>query len=145
MIIPRCDDCVYDSPKGCIITGCTAYHEKFKLPGGKVMEKNCRNCLHGDNDLQEIPCCDCDDTTYDKWEPEEHMVGVNNMIEHPEHYTSGGIECIEAIHAALTADEFRGYIKGNIIKYAWRERHKGGDEDLKKIRAYVDLFFRCTE
>ena len=59
------------------------------------------------------------------------------MVDHPPHYTQGGIECIEAIEAALTPEEFRGYIKGNAIKYIWREQHKGGDESMKKALWYL--------
>jgi hypothetical protein len=55
----------------------------------------------------------------------------------PDHYTSGGIECIDAIRAALSAEEFRGYCKGNVIKYTWRENLKGGDTDLKKAEQYL--------
>jgi hypothetical protein len=58
-------------------------------------------------------------------------------VNHPAHYTNGEIECIDAIRAALTVDEFRGYVKGNVIKYAFRERMKGGDEDLAKARWYL--------
>jgi hypothetical protein len=48
----------------------------------------------------------------------------------PEHYRQGGIECIDAIEAALTPEEFRGYCKGNAMKYIWRMNHhaKGGRE-----------------
>ena len=62
---------------------------------------------------------------------------VNDNINHPEHYTSGGIECIDAIRAALTPEEFRGFCKGNVLKYTWRERLKGGDESLKKAEWYL--------
>lgn len=52
-------------------------------------------------------------------------------------YAHGSIECIDAIRSALTPEEFRGFCKGNIMKYVWRERHKGGDADLDKARDYV--------
>jgi hypothetical protein len=58
-------------------------------------------------------------------------------VTQPAHYTKGGIECIDAIRAALSADEFRGFCKGNAIKYAWREKHKNGDEDLRKGEFYL--------
>ncbi len=65
-------------------------------------------------------------------------LGVDvDVVNHPAHYTKGGIECIDAIQAALTPEEFRGYCKGNAIKYSWRERHKGGNEDLKKASWYL--------
>ena len=54
-----------------------------------------------------------------------------------EHYREGDIECIDAIRAALTPEEFRGFCKGNIIKYTWRERAKGGDKDLIKLQDYA--------
>lgn len=63
---------------------------------------------------------------------------VNDKVNHPEHYTQGGIECIDAIQAALTPEEFRGFCKGNAIKYLWREALKGGGEDLKKAKWYID-------
>lgn len=59
-------------------------------------------------------------------------------VNHPAHYNAGGIECIDAIQAALTPEEFRGYCKGNVLKYCWREKHKGGDESLEKAAWYLD-------
>lgn len=57
-------------------------------------------------------------------------------VNHPPHYKQGEIECIDAIRAALTPEEFRGYCKGNMLKYTWRERHKGGDESVQKALWY---------
>ena len=61
-----------------------------------------------------------------------------DMVNHPAHYTDGGIECIEAIEAQLTEEEYRGFLKGNVAKYLWRERNKGGVESLKKAQWYLD-------
>jgi hypothetical protein len=69
---------------------------------------------------------------YDK-KPELNEDTVN----HPSHYTDGGIECIDAIQAALTEEEYLGYLKGNIIKYVWRERMKGRKESLDKAGWYL--------
>jgi hypothetical protein len=63
---------------------------------------------------------------------------MNENIENPAHYTAGSIECIDAIEAALTPEEYRGFIKGNVIKYNWRERHKGGNESLAKAAWYLN-------
>lgn len=60
-----------------------------------------------------------------------------DMVNHPPHYTAGGIECIAAIRSALTADEFRGHCKANAIKYIWRSNHKGGDESIRKAIWYL--------
>jgi len=63
---------------------------------------------------------------------------MTDNVNHPAHYTAGGIECIEAIQAALTTEEFRGYLKGNVMKYIWRERMKGGVESLAKGQWYLE-------
>jgi hypothetical protein len=60
-----------------------------------------------------------------------------DLVNAPPHYRQGDIECIDAIRSALTDEEFRGYVKGNAVKYLWREKHKGGDEDLKKAAWYL--------
>jgi len=59
-------------------------------------------------------------------------------VNHPAHYTAGGIECIDAMEAALSPAEFRGFCKGNALKYVWREAHKGGDESLRKAIWYLE-------
>ena len=62
----------------------------------------------------------------------------SDNVNHPAHYTQGGIECIEAIKASMTEEEFRGYLKGCQIKYLWRYRLKNGVEDLKKASWYLN-------
>ena len=69
---------------------------------------------------------------------ENGVLLMNDMVNNPPHYTNGSVECIEAIRSALTPEEFRGYCKATIIAYVWRERLKGGDEDLEKARWYLD-------
>lgn len=90
------------------------------------MNQNCTQ--HGERNMRNGNCMVC--------------LGHADNINHPAHYTSGGIECIDAIKAALTPEEFRGFLKGNVIKYAWRERLKGGVESLKKAAWYLT---RLTE
>lgn len=53
-------------------------------------------------------------------------------------YKHGAIECIDALRSCLSEEEFRGFCKGNIIKYLWRSEYKGGKEDLEKARDYLD-------
>ena len=65
----------------------------------------------------------------------------NDAVDAPIGYTSGDIECVDALRSALTPEEFRGHVKAAVIEYCWRERLKGGDEDLKKARKWLDLLF----
>jgi len=60
-----------------------------------------------------------------------------DLVNHPSHYTDGNIECIEAIEAQLTPEEYRGYLKGNVAKYVWREKNKGGIQSLQKAQWYL--------
>ena len=68
----------------------------------------------------------------------DHNLHFFDPVEKPVHYAAGSVECIDAIEAQLTPEEFRGYLKGNIAKYMWRERKKGGKESLKKARWYLN-------
>jgi len=70
--------------------------------------------------------------------PEEEREYGPDMVNSPPHYNQGGIECIDAIRAALTPEEFRGYCKGNALKYVWRELHKGGNESMQKANWYIN-------
>lgn len=70
---------------------------------------------------------------------------MQDVVNHPKHYTSGKIEVIKIIEDQLTSEEYRGYIKGQVIKYITRERHKNGLEDLKKARWYLDRLIKKME
>ena len=70
---------------------------------------------------------------------------MSDVVNHPDHYTSGGVECIDAIRASLGLKEFADYCKGNIIKYLWRYRLKNGVEDLKKARVYLNWMIEAEE
>ena len=59
-----------------------------------------------------------------------------DVVNHPPHYNNGKIECIEAIEAMLTHEEFIGYLRGNSLKYRWRFRYKNGIQDLDKADWY---------
>ena len=65
-------------------------------------------------------------------------------VNHPKHYTQGGVECIDAIKSAV-GEGFEAYCAGNVLKYVFRYRHKGGVEDLKKARWYMDRLIAEVE
>jgi len=78
--------------------------------------------------------------------PEDYPPSADvDMVNSPPHYNHAGIECIEAIEAALTPEEFRGYCKGNNIKYTWRENYKNKDEDLAKANWYLSRLLKKKE
>ena len=64
---------------------------------------------------------------------------TSDPVESPTHYNSGSIECIDAIKESMSEREFRGYLKGNVMKYLWRYDYKGkAKEDLKKANWYLE-------
>ena len=40
-------------------------------------------------------------------------------VNNPSHYTQGKVEAIEAIESALNLDEYKGFLKGQVLKYVW--------------------------
>ena len=63
---------------------------------------------------------------------------MTDMVNHPPHYNSGGVETIEGIKAAL-GEGFVAYCKGNAMKYIWRSDHKGNlRQDLEKAVWYLN-------
>ena len=68
-----------------------------------------------------------------------------DMVNHPPHYQSdSGIECIDAIRAALGSAGFIAYCRGNAMKYVWREKINAA-EDLRKAAFYLDRAARELE
>lgn len=59
------------------------------------------------------------------------QIGVN-------HYNKYQIQPIAALKDCLSEEEYRGYLRGNAIKYQVRYRDKGGMEDLRKAQWYLD-------
>ena len=75
-------------------------------------------------------------------EEEEEEDVVNN----PDHYNTGSIECIEGIQASMSAEAFAGYLKGNCMKYLWRYDYKGKPvEDLQKAGWYLNKLTDMVE
>ena len=63
---------------------------------------------------------------------------MNDPVNHPAHYTSGPIECIDAMRAALGDEGFVSYCRGAAIKYAWRAGRKDATaQDLRKGAWYL--------
>ena len=73
------------------------------------------------------------------------MANLFDPVNAPEHYAASSIECIEAIEAQLSPEEYKGWLKGNIVKYFWRENRKQGIESLKKARWYLDRLIALEE
>lgn len=58
-----------------------------------------------------------------------------DLVNHPPHYKSGGMEVIDVIEAFGLEDDL--YL-ANVIKYLLRHRSKGGEVDLQKGLWYLE-------
>ena len=65
------------------------------------------------------------------------MKVIEDMVNSPPHYNQNGIECIDAIKASMSSTAFKGYLKGNVMKYIWRYENKNKLEDLQKANVYL--------
>jgi len=67
-------------------------------------------------------------------------------VEHPNYYTAGGIECIDAVHAVTkNLIGMECVCTANVLKYIWRWKLKNGVEDLKKAKWYLEYLIDYVE
>lgn len=118
-------------------------------------ENNCGDCKHynkryrccylkSESEFIADLCPACNDYEEKREEKEQKNVAAeifkaqnHDTVSHPSHYTSGGIECIDCIKAAL-GENFMGFLIGNVIKYTYRYKDKNGIEDLRKGMKYLE-------
>lgn len=66
---------------------------------------------------------------------------AHNSVTKPSHYMFFDMEAIDIIKAALTEEEFRGYLKGNSLKYRLRCGKKDDAmQDLGKAQQYEGMY-----
>lgn len=71
---------------------------------------------------------------------------MSDMVQHPQHYNQGGIECIDAIKAATVGKTgIEAFCVGNAIKYLFRYENKNGLEDVKKAQWYINRLIQELE
>lgn len=64
---------------------------------------------------------------------------MKDNVNSPGHYTQAGIECIDAITAAVSGKSgVEAVCVANVIKYLWRYELKNGIEDVKKAQWYLN-------
>ena len=106
-------------------------------------QAGCSYCL-----LQNISDEGCYD--FDEWSDDKLAIAydyvyknmdenVPDMVNHPQHYTQGGIECIDALKAATVGKRgIEAVCVANVIKYLWRYEEKNGIEDVRKAKWYIE-------
>lgn len=70
--------------------------------------------------------------------PEDRQIGGD-------HYRTKAVQPWDAMRAWMTPEQFRGFLRGNAIKYLARCDDKGGVEDLKKAAHYLEKLIQEME
>lgn len=70
---------------------------------------------------------------------ENEMEKTGDAVNHPSYYCKGGIECHDAVAAAVSnLTGIDASDTAQALQYLWRWKEKGGVEDVKKARWYCD-------
>ena len=93
---------------------CPGYYRTVRLNDDHTL-KNCKQILENENQN-------------------------SDNVNHPEHYTGGSIECIDAMAETQGADAVKNFCVCNAFKYLWRHEKKNGVEDVKKAIWYLNKF-----
>ena len=109
-------------------------------------QTGCSYCL-----LQNISDEGCYD--FDEWPDDKLAIAYDHvyknspdMVNHPKHYTQGGIECIDALKAATVGKRgIEAVCVANVIKYLWRYEEKNGIEDVRKAKWYIERLLKELE
>lgn len=102
---------------------------------GKHMEKEFNDIEELFQHLDKLADTPDDDIVNNTRETKE--VELDN-VNHPTHYNKGTMECLDVIKACLSNSEFKGFLKGNVMKYMYRKGDKGDAlEDLNKACWYA--------
>ena len=134
--IDDCDDCElmkkYDRDT-------SEFTDQYSCIFHKMSDDMLNKCYNWYKEINPASCENAEDSCCGK----ESNV---DMVNHPVHYTQGGIECIDALKAATVSKTgIEAVCTANAIKYLWRYEEKNGIEDVKKARWYIDRLIKELE
>ena len=70
----------------------------------------------------------------------------DDSVNHPSHYTHGGIECIDAMESAFGTEAVMWFCVCNAFKYVFRCKSKINDkEDLQKAIWYENKYLELRD
>ena len=115
------------------------YTDTYACVFDEMSDDMLNKCYNWYKELDQASCENAQDSCCNK----ESDV---DMVNHPSHYTQGGIECIDALKAATVSKTgIEAVCTANAIKYLWRYEEKNGIEDVKKARWYIDRLIKELE
>jgi hypothetical protein len=80
------------------------------------------------------------------WFKEIIMEDKKEMVNHPDHYNNGSMECIDAMVGAYGEYSTAEFCKINAFKYLWRLGHKDDEaQEIGKIKWYLDKYLELKK
>lgn len=70
----------------------------------------------------------------------DEAIYIYDSVNNPEHYTSGKVECIDAMIEVFGIEAVKSFCLCNAFKYHWRHDMKNGQEDIEKATWYMDKY-----
>lgn len=70
---------------------------------------------------------------------------TGDAVNHPEHYTQGGMECIDEMLLIFGKEAVKNFCLCNAWKYRARALYKNGEEDMQKSNAYIRYYKSIVE
>lgn len=116
-----------------------------------MTDKKCDTCAHQPvpGELWGFRCYTCSDNPAvvgakeSSWEPhptkQPKVIPVSTADSTQvggSHYKDMGVQPWEVMEHVLTPEEFRGFLKGSIIKYSMRAGKKAESDDIGKVGHY---------
>lgn len=139
-----CITCKHGDNGTCVIArvdSCGVWNSKnYDFWESKDLTKYCPECGGDDVQMSDVAySCFCGAT----WSIDQK---AKDDINHPVHYTQGKVECIEAMEASSTPEQFIGYLKNSVLKYIWRVGLKDDSlKDIKKAQWYLNRLVNYME
>ena len=110
------------------------------------MENICKNCVYAvlggtcfiSNKRIDPSQASCHDFT--RRDSTNAEAKTYDPVNSPKHYTSGKVECIDAMIETFGVEAVKHFCLCNAFKYHWRHELKNGDEDIKKATWYMNKY-----
>lgn len=80
-------------------------------------------------------------------QPQDQPTVIENHdnVNHPSHYETGKIECIEAMVETQGVEAVKNFCLCNCFKYLWRHRGKEGETSIDKALWYLNKYVELRD
>ena len=110
----------------------TGYIACFNCPLDEYDSDVCPDSMDGRDD--------CLEAIINFYKDKEQLSTNSDIINHPKHYTYGGMECIDEMILVFGEEVVMNFCLCNVWKYRKRALHKNCQEDLDKADWYIQKY-----